>query len=74
MVLWASESDGHNKANIKGVIGGVKKAHFYGAYDMSESHRAELTVSFQLFLQPADLAWSCFFRDGLYLLGPGSYL
>ncbi len=34
----------------------------------------ELTVSFKLFLQPADLARPDLLGDGLDLLGPGSDL
>lgn len=41
---------------------------------MAAEKTSEPTVSFQLFLQPADLAWPSFLGDGLYLLGPGSYL
>ena len=41
---------------------------------VTELQNAGLTVSFELLLQPADLARPGFLGDGFYLLGPGGYL
>lgn len=83
-MLWASESGGQSKegklkmmirCDMCGMYEGEKKEH------LSECQQTcscvtewQLTVTFELFLQPADLARPCFLGDGLYLLGPGSYL
>lgn len=44
------------------------------SHTAAEVHGAELTVSFELFLQPADLARPGFLGDGLDLLGSGGEL
>lgn len=68
-LIW---TEGISGSRTQGSKGNFSRDDILKTIRVNQS--AELTVSFQLFLQPADLTWSCFLGQRLYLLWPGGHL